>query len=125
MTRILLRFIGGVAIVAAVFAAQASVRAASNEVSMIEVTGDGAKYWPRWRGPTGQGHAVAGKYRETWSATDGVKWKTALPGSGNSSPIVWKDRIFLTTSENDGAKLSLLAFDRANGKMLWQTAVPQ
>ena len=108
----------GIAIRRAAAAAHVAARAAANGVSMVEVTGDGAKYWPRWRGPTGQGLAAFGTYTDAWSATEGVKWKTKVPGSGNSSPIVWKDRIFLTTSENDGAALSLLSFDRANGKLL-------
>jgi outer membrane protein assembly factor BamB len=124
MTR-LRRLIGVGAILATAWALHTGARAAANAVSMVEVTGDGARYWSRWRGPSGQGLVASGRYRETWSATDGVKWKTRVAGSGNSSPIVWKDRIFLTTSENDGAKLSLLSFDRANGKMLWQTAIPQ
>ena len=112
-------FLGSVLIVGGVS------RAAENEVRMVEVTGEGSKYWSRWRGPSGQGHVISGKYRDTWSATDGVKWRTPLPGSGNSSPIVWKNRLFLTTAENDGAKLSLLAFNRSDGKMVWQTVVPQ
>jgi outer membrane protein assembly factor BamB len=121
-----LRSLLGVAVLAASGLVVGGVtRAAESEVRMVEVTGEGSKYWSRWRGPSGQGHVTAGKYRDAWSATDGVKWKTRIPGSGNSSPIVWKDRLFLTTAENDGAKLSLLAFNRSDGKMVWQTVVPQ
>src|SRR6187551_2473161 len=98
---------------------------AANEVRMVEVTGDGAKYWSRWRGPSGQGHSREGKYTDPWSATDSVKWKVAVPGSGNSSPIVWKDRIFLTTAEENGSKLSLRSYTRSDGKRLWQSLVPQ
>ena len=65
---------------------------------MIAVEGEGAKYWPRWRGPSGQGYAATGGYPDTWSATQNVAWRTAVPGRGNSSPIVWADRIFLTTA---------------------------
>jgi outer membrane protein assembly factor BamB len=100
-------------------------RAKDPDVRMIEVTGDGARYWPRWRGPSGQGHSAPGTYTDSWSATEGIAWKTAVPGSGNSSPIVWADRVFLTTAENDGARLSLLSFRRSDGKQLWQTVVPQ
>jgi outer membrane protein assembly factor BamB len=60
---------------------------------MIEVVGEGAKYWPRWRGPSGRVRCAAGQYVDTWTAKTGV-WKTAVPGRGNSSPIVWGDRIF-------------------------------
>src|SRR4051794_17567978 len=67
-------------------------------VEMVEPEGDGAKYWPRWRGPSGQGVVPDGDYPDTWSDTENVLWKVELPGRGNSSPILWKDRIFLTTS---------------------------
>jgi outer membrane protein assembly factor BamB len=96
----------------------------SVEVRMIEVVGEGAKYWPRWRGPSGQGHVAAGPYTDQWSANTAV-WKTAVPGRGNSSPIVWGDRIFLTTGYGQGERLSMLAFSRADGKPLWETFIPQ
>ena len=51
-------------------------------------------------------------------------WKTAVPGQGNSSPIVWGDRIFLTTAYDGGQRRSLLAFKRAGGEPLWETFAP-
>lgn len=93
------------------------------DISLIPVTGEGAKYWPRWRGPSGQGQVVGTNYVDTWSDTTNVKWKVAVPGRGHSSPIVWRNHIFLTTEEEGGAKLSMLAFNRADGKLLWQTAI--
>ncbi|HXG88889.1 MAG TPA: PQQ-binding-like beta-propeller repeat protein [Vicinamibacterales bacterium] len=101
---------------------QALTRA--GEVRMLEVTGQGAKFWSRWRGPSGQGVVPAGNYANTWSPTSNMKWRTPLPGSGNSSPIVWGDRIYLTTSQEGGTKLSLLAFNRADGRRVWETFVP-
>jgi outer membrane protein assembly factor BamB len=108
---------------AAVTAALAALSAVDT-VSMIEVDGEAAKYWTRWRGPSGQGIVKTGKYTDKWSATDGVKWKVPVPGRGHSSPIVWGDRIFLTTARDDGARLSMLAFRRSDGKQLWETFVP-
>lgn len=96
----------------------------SVEVRMLEVVGEGAKYWPRWRGPSGQGQVAAGPYTEKWAPATHV-WKTAVPGRGNSSPIVWGDRIFLTTGYGNGERLSLLAFSRTDGKQLWETFIPQ
>jgi outer membrane protein assembly factor BamB len=93
-------------------------------VRMIAVEGEGAKYWPRWRGPSGQGLMMAGDYATSWSATENVLWKTPVPGLGNSSPIVWGDRIFLTTAYNRGARLSVMAFRRADGVRLWETFAP-
>jgi outer membrane protein assembly factor BamB len=105
--------------------AVASVAAAPADVRMLEVTGEGAKYWSRWRGPTGQGHVPAGQYTDKWSATAGVQWKVAVPGRGNSSPIVWGDRIFLTSARNQGQRLSMHAFARKDGAQLWETDIPQ
>jgi outer membrane protein assembly factor BamB len=94
------------------------------EVRMISVTGEGAKYWPRWRGPSGQGYVAPGRYANTWAPDRNVKWRVPVPGSGNSSPIVWGDRVYLTSAQNNGAKLSLIAFNRADGKQLWESVVP-
>ena len=93
-------------------------------VEMVVVEGEGAKYWPRWRGPSGQGYVAGTNYTDTWSDTDHVKWRTAVPGLGHSSPIVWRDHIFLTTATDDGSQVSMLAFNRADGKLLWRTPVP-
>ena len=116
------------AIVAAliVTAAASAVRSqGAGEARPIAVTGEGAKYWPRWRGPSGQGDVAPAKYANTWSPTSNIKWRVAVPGAGNSSPIVWGDRLYLTTARDQGARLSLLAFQRADGKLLWETSLPQ
>jgi outer membrane protein assembly factor BamB len=91
---------------------------------MIASTGEAARYWPRWRGPSGQGHVSGSGYLDKWSATENVLWKVAVPGEGNSSPIVWGDRIFLTTAQDGGRRLSLLAFSRTDGRQLWEASAP-
>jgi outer membrane protein assembly factor BamB len=101
-----------------------TVRAAADAVAMVEVEGEGAKYWTRWRGPSGQGLVPTGRYRDKWSPSEGVQWRVAVPGRGHSSPIIWGDHIFLTTEYDDGAKLSMLAYRRSDGKKLWETFVP-
>jgi outer membrane protein assembly factor BamB len=116
--RLLLASCVAAALGASPFSAQEGVR-------IVEVEGEGTKYWPRWRGPSGQGLVPAGKYADRWSPTDRVAWKVPVPGRGNSSPIVWGDRLFLTTAREDGRRLSLLAFNRADGRVLWETAIPQ
>lgn len=55
-------------------------------------------YWPQFRGPAGQGVSAEKGLPDAWSATQNVLWKTAIPGRGHSSPVVWGDRIFLTTA---------------------------
>jgi outer membrane protein assembly factor BamB len=94
------------------------------DVRMVTVEGEGAKYWPVWRGPSGQGLAT-GSYPDTWSGTENVVWKKAVPGRGNSSPIVWGDRIFMTTAHDGGQRVSLLAFRRSDGAQLWEAFAPE
>jgi outer membrane protein assembly factor BamB len=96
---------------------------APSDVRMVDVRGPGAKFWPRWRGPSGQGLVANGPYVDRWSPTTPIKWKVKLPGQANSSPIVWGDRIFVTTAQG-GQRLSVTAIDRATGAMAWETNVP-
>ena len=94
------------------------------DVRMIAVEGEGSAYWPAWRGPSGQGLVSGSGYRDAWSATEGILWKKAIPGQGNSSPIVWGDRIFVTTAYDGGRRVSLLAFRRSDGAKLWEAFAP-
>lgn len=54
--------------------------------------------WPAWRGADGQGIADGEDVPLDWDGTTNVLWKAALPGRGLSSPVVWGDRIYLTTA---------------------------
>jgi outer membrane protein assembly factor BamB len=54
--------------------------------------------WPQWRGPDGLGISAETGFATEWSPTKNIKWKTAIPGRGHSSPVIWGDHIFLTTS---------------------------
>ncbi len=94
------------------------------EIQMIRPQGEGDRYWPRWRGPTGQGLAEGKGYPDTWSHRENVVWKVQAPGRGNSSPIVWGDRVFLTTARDDGNQISLLSYRRSDGKLLWESMIP-
>ena len=93
-------------------------------VRMVPPEGDGARYWPRWRGPSGQGVVEGTGYPDRWSDTANVRWKRPVPGRGHSSPIVWGDRIFLTTSRDRGRRVSILSFRRSDGTLLWQADAP-
>ena len=106
------------------FAHTSTRTSANDDVHMIEVEGEGANYWPRWRGPSGQGVVPTGSYVDRWSPTTNVKWKAPVPGAGNSSPIIWGDHIFLTTAYDGGRRLSMLAFKRSSGERLWETFIP-
>src|SRR5262245_24554514 len=79
--------------------------------------------WPWWRGPT-----LDNKSRDThapmkWSRTENIVWKTPVPGRGHSSPVLWGDRVFLTTADEAAQTQRALAFDRKTGKPLWNVAV--
>lgn len=76
--------------------------------------------WPRLRGPDGVGVAPAdAAVPVKWDASS-VVWKTDLPGVGQSSPVVWGDRIYLTSSKDDGRERVVFAVDRQTGKLLWE-----
>lgn len=79
--------------------------------------------WPRFRGPNGTGIAADKDIPVQWAEKDGVLWKTALPGAGNSSPIVWGNRVFLQSAHADKDRL-LLCLNAADGKILWSRAMP-
>ncbi len=80
-----------------------------------------AANWPAWRGPLGTGITEETKLPVKWSTTENVKWRVALPESGNSTPIVWGDRIFLTQSV--GQQRALWCLARADGRKLWQQEI--
>ncbi|MEE8130269.1 MAG: PQQ-binding-like beta-propeller repeat protein [Vicinamibacterales bacterium] len=64
---------------------------------VVAVTAHGwAQEWPQWRGPSADGIADVSSAPVRWSATDGVRWKTALVGHGTSTPVIADNRIFLT-----------------------------
>lgn len=79
-----------------------------------------ADNWPAWRGPTGQGFCSEKDLPLTWSDKENVKWKIALTEQGNSTPVVWGERIFLTQANVGGSVRSLLCLARADGKLLWK-----
>jgi outer membrane protein assembly factor BamB len=108
-----------------------------------------AANWPQWRGPTGMGVSTEKNLPAEWSATKNIKWKTPIAGRGHSSPIVWGERIFLTTAIEgeivpgakavkhmlDGDKeflhpdsvgadhkhtFKVICLDRQTGKILWE-----
>ena len=104
--------------------ALAAASGANPAVEMIVRQGEAQKYWPNWRGPSMQGYVQGSNYPDRWSSTENVLWKVPVPGSGNSSPIVWADRIFMATSYDDGARKSIVAFSRKDGRKLWETFAP-
>ncbi len=79
-----------------------------------------ADNWPGWRGPEGNGHSAEKKLPIKWGPAENIRWKVPLPEPGNSSPIVWGDRVFLTQALDDSTRRAVMCFARGDGKLLWQ-----
>jgi len=107
-----------------------------------------AANWPQWRGPDGSGISNEKNLPAVWTPTTNIKWKAAIPGRGHSSPIVWGNRVFVTTAVegevvpgakavthlNDGKEFlhpdsigadrkhqfKVIALNRESGKILWE-----
>jgi outer membrane protein assembly factor BamB len=79
--------------------------------------------WPNWRGPSSDGVANEKSLPLKWSRTEGVRWKVPLGERGNSTPVVWGDRIFLTQPVEKEKRRTLMCLDRASGKTIWQIGV--
>ncbi len=80
--------------------------------------------WPGWRGPRGDGTvANAEKLPVKFDIEKNTVWKTKVPGIGHASPVIWGDRVFLVTADEDSSTRSLLCFDRKSGKQLWSKVV--
>ncbi len=76
--------------------------------------------WPRFRGPNGTGISKQKGLPVKWADSD-YEWNIAVPGLGHSSPIVWANRLFLTTAEKTGdvSARKLLCLDANTGQILW------
>jgi len=77
-----------------------------------------ADNWPQWRGVTGDGISKETGTPTKWSDKENILWSVPLPGMGGSTPIIWGDKLFLTT-ENKEKMLSLMCISTKDGKELW------
>ena len=105
--------------------------------------GSAAGAWPSFRGPHASGIADGQRLPDRWDATtgDGILWRAALPGLGHSSPVVWGDRVYVTTAVSSDPKATfrkglygdgdasadrsrhrwlVMAFDKRSGKLIWE-----
>jgi outer membrane protein assembly factor BamB len=96
------------------------------------------QHWGQWRGPLANGLSPTANPPVEWSETRNIRWKIEIPGRGSSSPIVWGDRVFVTTAVPAGVagdaqhaprgglqprgvhRFVLMAIDRKTGKILWE-----
>ena len=77
-----------------------------------------ADNWPMWRGPLGTGVAKEKQLPTRWDSQTNVKWKTPLPERGNSTPVIWEKRVFLTQARE--AQRLVVCLNRADGTVLWE-----
>ena len=111
-----------------------AIAVALSSVLMLSVHVDADANWPQWRGPHGNGVSAATGLPTTWSATENVLWSTPLPSWSGGSPVVWGDRVFVTSpsepvddlrlwatgSDPGGDALLLLCLSRRDGSELWR-----
>jgi len=79
--------------------------------------------WPWWRGATITNIATDASPPISWSSTENIAWRAEVPGEGHGSPILWRDRLFLTTADESAETQSLLCYARDSGDRLWATTV--
>jgi outer membrane protein assembly factor BamB len=86
--------------------------------------GDVEEQWPSFRGPLCSGVAPTAHPPTTWSPTKNLKWKTPIPGKASSSPIVWDDKVFLTTAIPQGGKVTVKATSEGRSRRRRKRLVP-
>ena len=82
-----------------------------------------AQEWPRFRGPNGSGISSAKTIPTTWTDKD-FNWKLPLPAAGHSSPVLWGDKVFITTGDDQTKQVSVYCVSAVGGQVLWQKAFP-
>lgn len=88
-------------------------------LALVSTAGSAQGEWTRFRGANGSGIGEAATVPPTWTEQD-YNWKVKLPGIGHSSPVVWGERIFVTSGDPETAKRFILCLHRADGRVLWQ-----
>ncbi|MFW6170562.1 MAG: PQQ-binding-like beta-propeller repeat protein [Planctomycetota bacterium] len=82
------------------------------------MSASGADRWPQFRGPNGDGHAGNADVPLQWSETENIAWKTSIHDRGWSSPVVWSDRIWMTTATPDGREMFAICLDLKTGRVI-------
>ena len=87
----------------------------------------GEKFWPQWRGPHASGVSRSATPPLEWSETRNIRWKVELPGRGASTPVIWGDRVYVSTAvpisgsgQRTQHRFLVMAFNRKDGKVAWQ-----
>jgi len=101
-----------------------------SHLSLASTTATADRYWPQWRGPDATGASATANPPVEWSETKNVRWKIALPGRGASTPVVWGDRLYVSTAiPSDGSgdrarhRFVVRAINRKDGTTAWEHVV--
>jgi outer membrane protein assembly factor BamB len=78
-----------------------------------------AENWPQWRGPAFNGSTIEADLPTTWDEQKGILWKVPMPGPSHSTPIVFGDRVFVSSVDKVAGDTMALCFDANTGKQLW------
>lgn len=84
-----------------------------------------AENWPQFRGPSFNGSTTETDLPSTWSTTENVVWSTDLPGASAAVPVVWEDKVFVSSTDHDKDSLVAMCIDRKSGHVLWRHTVAQ
>lgn len=89
-------------------------------IIFVLITSANAEDWTQWRGPFFNGSSDEKDLPSSWSKTENVLWVATMPGTGQSTPIIWQDRVFITAIEKESKKMWALCLNRSDGKELWK-----
>lgn len=82
-----------------------------------------AENWPQFRGPTGQGISTETDLPLKWGPDENIAWKIEVPGQGSSSPMIYGDKLFLSTATDEGRSRRLICYDKNTGDEIWNVEV--
>lgn len=94
----------------------------SGVISAQATAGDNDS-WPQFRGPQGDGHATATGLPVEWSERRNIRWKTTIPGTGWSSPVILGGQIWVTTALDEGRSLHAVCVEQASGKIVHEKEI--
>ncbi|MDP6444699.1 MAG: hypothetical protein QGG36_03165 [Pirellulaceae bacterium] len=93
-------------------------------IACLPTIADGTdNHWNQFRGPNGNGRAVSQDLPIEFTEAKNVRWKTAIPGVGWSSPVVWKNQVWVTTGRQGGRQLFAICADAQSGELIHNVKV--
>ena len=82
-----------------------------------------AANWPQWRGPNFNGFTDESNLPERWSKTENLAWTKDLPGSSAATPVIWEDKVLVSSTDETNQTLLAICLDRKTGTIQWSNEV--